>query len=179
MNGYICQGFNPLMSIPDKNKVRASLAKLKFLITMDPLETETSRFWEDHGEFNPIDTAKVMTEVIQLPVTCFAEDEGSLANSARWLQWHWPAQDAPWEARSDIDILAGIFVRMRKLYEQEGGTFGDPIVNTYWPYLNPEAPTPDEIAREVNGYTIAPMKDPLDATKSIPAWRQLDGFGQL
>ena len=78
MNGYICQGFNPLMSIPDKNKVRESLSKLKFLITMDPLETETARFWEDHGEFNPIDPAKVMTEVIQLPITLFAEDEGSL-----------------------------------------------------------------------------------------------------
>ena len=179
MNGYICQGFNPLMSIPDKNKVRASLAKLKFLITMDPLETETSRFWENHGEFNPIDPSKVMTEVIQLPTTCFAEDEGSLANSARWLQWHWPAQDPPYEAKSDIGILAGIFTRMRDAYERDGGTFADPILNTYWPYLNPDEPTPDEVAKEVNGYTLAPIKDPLDPTKTIAAGKQLDGFGVL
>ena len=179
MNGYICQGFNPLMSIPDKNKVRASLAKLKFLITMDPLETETSRFWEDHGEFNPIDPSKVMTEVFQLPTTCFAEDEGSLANSARWLQWHWPAQDPPWEARSDIGILSAIFVRIRAMYEKEGGTFADPILNTYWPYLNPDEPTPDEVAKEVNGYTLAPIKDPLDPTKMIPAGKQLNGFAEL
>ena len=179
INGYICQGFNPLMSVPDKNKVRASLAKLKFLITMDPLETETSRFWENHGEFNPIDSSKVMTEVIQLPTTCFAEDEGSLANSARWLQWHWPAQDPPWEARSDIAILSGIFTRIRSAYERDGGTFPGPILNTYWPYLNPDEPTPDEVAKEVNGYTLAPIKDPLDPTKTIPAGKQLDGFSQL
>ena len=179
MNGYICQGFNPLMSIPDKNKVRASLAKLKFLITMDPLETETSRFWENHGEFNPIDPSKVMTEVIQLPTTCFAEDEGSLANSARWLQWHWPAQDPPYEARSDIAILSGVFTRMRDAYERDGGTFPDPILNTYWPYLNPDEPTPDEVAKEVNGYTLAQIKDPLDPTKTIAAGKQLNGFGEL
>ena len=179
MNGYICQGFNPLMSIPDKNKVRESLSKLKFLITMDPLETETSRFWENHGEFNPIDPAKVMTEVIQLPITLFVEDEGSLANSSRWLQWHEPAQDAPWETRSDIDVIGGIYTRMKKLYEKEGGAYPDPILNTNWPYLDPEKPTPLEIAKEVNGYTLAPIKDPLDPTKTLPAGRQLDSFAQL
>jgi formate dehydrogenase major subunit len=179
MNGYICQGFNPLMSIPDKNKVRSSLAKLQFLITMDPLETETSHFFENHGEFNEIDPAQVMTEVIKLPTTCFAEDEGSLANSSRWLQWHVPAQDPPWETRSDIDIIAGVFTRMRALYEKEGGAFPDPIVNTYWPYMDAESPSPDELARELNGYALAPVKDPIDPTKVIGPGKQLDGFGQL
>ncbi len=179
MNGYICQGFNPLMSVPDKNKVRESLAKLKFLITMDPLETETARFWEDHGEYNPIDPSKVMTEVIQLPITLFAEDEGSLANSSRWLQWHVPAQDPPWETRSDIDVIAGVHMRMRKLYQKEGGAFPDPIMSLNWPYLDEEKPSPIEIAKEVNGYTLAPIKDPLDPTRTLPAGRQLDSFGQL
>ena len=179
MTGYICQGFNPLTSIPDKNKVRAALAKLKFLITMDPLETETSRFWENHGEFNEIDTAAVQTEVIQLPTTCFAEDEGSLANSSRWLQWHTPSQDPPWETKSDIDIISGIFIRIKALYEKEGGTFGDPIVQTNWPYLDPEHPSPDELAKEINGYTLSPIKDPVDPSKTIPAGKQLDSFSQL
>ncbi|VVB49182.1 Formate dehydrogenase-N subunit alpha [Beijerinckiaceae bacterium RH AL1] len=179
MTGYICQGFNPLMSIPDKNKVRSSLSKLKFLITMDPLETETARFWENHGEFNEIDPAQVQTEVIQLPTTCFAEDEGSLANSSRWLQWHVPAQDPPWETKSDIDILAGVFTRMRRLYEKEGGAFPDPILNTYWPYMDQESPTPDEVARELNGYALAPVKDPVDPNKVIAPGKQLDNFGQL
>jgi formate dehydrogenase major subunit len=90
MNGYICQGFNPLMSFPNKAKIKTALAKLKYLVVMDPLQTETARFWEDHGEFNPSKPEDIKTAVFELPTTTFAEDEGSLTNSSRWLQWHWP-----------------------------------------------------------------------------------------
>jgi formate dehydrogenase major subunit len=44
MNGYMCQGFNPLMSFPNRAKIAGALAKLKFLVVMDPLQTETARF---------------------------------------------------------------------------------------------------------------------------------------
>ena len=57
MNGYFCQGFNPLLSVPNRLKGTEALSKLKFLVTMDPLETETSRFWENHGEYNEVDSA--------------------------------------------------------------------------------------------------------------------------
>ena len=67
MNGYFCQGFNPLLSFPNRRKITAALSKLKFLVTMDPLETETSRFWENHGDHNDVDPSKIQTEVIQLP----------------------------------------------------------------------------------------------------------------
>jgi hypothetical protein len=30
VTGYICQGFNPVASFPDKNKVVRSLSKLKY-----------------------------------------------------------------------------------------------------------------------------------------------------
>ena len=111
MNGYFCQGFNPLLSFPNKKKIAEALGKLKFLVVMDPLQTETARFWENHGEFNAADPAKIQTEVIELPTTCFAEDEGSLTNSSRWLQWHWAGQDAPFEAKSDVWIMAQILDR--------------------------------------------------------------------
>jgi len=47
--------------------------------------------------------------VFRLPSTCFAEENGALVNSARWLQWHWKGANPPGEARSDLDIMAGIF----------------------------------------------------------------------
>ena len=84
LNGYFCQGFNPLMSFPNRRKITDALSKLKFLVVMDPLQTETSRFWENHGEYNDVDTAKIQTEVIELPTTCFAEDDG-LADQFRPL----------------------------------------------------------------------------------------------
>ena len=141
MNGYICQGFNPLMSAPNKAKNLQALAKLKFLVVMDPLETETARFWENHGEFNDSNPAEIQTEVFELPTTTFAEDEGSLTNSSRWLQWHWPGQEPPYETTHDIDIMAELFLRIKALYQKEGGKFPDPILNLTWAYQTPDAPT--------------------------------------
>src|SRR5690606_40338880 len=66
---------NPLAAAPHKGKLLESFAKLKFLIIMDPLVTETSEFWRNVGEFNDVDTAQIQTEVFRLPTTCFAEEE--------------------------------------------------------------------------------------------------------
>ncbi|MGE0737182.1 MAG: formate dehydrogenase-N subunit alpha, partial [Alphaproteobacteria bacterium] len=167
VNGYICQGFNPLLSFPNRRKITAALSKLKFLVTMDPLETETARFWENHGEFNDVDPSKIDTEVIQLPSTCFAEDEGSLTNSGRWLQWHWPGGDPPGEAKLDTWIMAQIYLRMKALYAKEGGAYSAPIADLHWPYRDPNDPKPAEIAREINGYVVETVKDPKDETKVL------------
>ena len=67
MNGYICQGFNPLAAAPNKAKNIEALSKLKFLVVIDPLITETSTFWRNAGEFNPVETEKIETEVFRLP----------------------------------------------------------------------------------------------------------------
>src|SRR5438445_1520004 len=80
MNGYICQGFNPLAAAPNKAKLGASFAQLKYLVIMDPLATETSEFWKNYGVHNDVDSSKIQTEVFRLPTTCFAEENGSLTN---------------------------------------------------------------------------------------------------
>jgi formate dehydrogenase major subunit len=178
MNGYICQGFNPLQSFPDRGKIRRALGKLKFLVTMDPLDTETSRFWQDFGPQNPSDPAAIQTEVFQLPVTCFAEEYGSLVNSARWLQWHWKAADGPGEARSDIWIMSGIFHRLREMYRKEGGAFPDPILNLTWNYTDPISPNPEELAKDMNGRALADLKDE-SGVPTVRAGQLLDGFAQL
>ncbi len=167
LNGYFCQGFNPLLSFPNRKKVTEALSKLKFLVVMDPLDTETARFWQNHGEFNDVDTAKIDTEVIQLPSTCFAEDEGSLTNSGRWLQWHWAAGTPPGEAKHDTWIMAQIYQGLRALYQKEGGAFPEPIVNLHWPYNDPNDPTSDELAKEINGYVVEDVTDPNDPTKVV------------
>ena len=81
---------------------------------------------------NPSDPSAVQTEVFQLPTTCFAEENGSLVNSARWLQWYWKAAEAPGKAQSDIWIMSGIYHRMRVFYAKEGGAFSDRIPNLSW-----------------------------------------------
>ena len=57
VNGYMCQGFNPIAALPDKNRVMAALAKLKWLVVMDPLATETSEFWQKVGPYNDVNSA--------------------------------------------------------------------------------------------------------------------------
>jgi formate dehydrogenase major subunit len=178
MNGYICQGFNPLQAFPDRGKIRKGLSKLKFLVTMDPLDTETSRFWENFGPQNPSEPATIQTEVFQLPTTCFAEENGSLVNSARWLQWHWKAADPPGEAKTDIWIMSGIFHRMREMYRKEGGAFPDPIQNLTWRYTDPTEPDPEDVAKEMNGRALTDLKDATGAVVT-KAGQLLDGFAQL
>ena len=91
----------------------AALAKLKFLVSMDPIETDTVRFWENHGEFNDVDTAAIQTEVFMLPVTSFVEEDGTLTNSSRVVMWKWKAADPSGQSRTDIDILSDLFLRIR------------------------------------------------------------------
>ncbi|PAT24263.1 formate dehydrogenase-N subunit alpha [Klebsiella quasipneumoniae] len=121
INGYVVQGFNPLAAFPDKNKSARALAKLKYLVVIDPLVTESSNFWQNHGEMNDVRPADIQTEVFRLPSSCFAEENGSIANSGRWLQWHWAAAEPPGEALHDGKILGRLFMRLRDLYRQEGG----------------------------------------------------------
>ena len=180
MNGYICQGFNPLMSVPNRAKNQAALSKLKFLVTIDPLETETAHFWEDHGEYNEAKPSEIGTTVFQLPSTCFAEDEGSLTNSGRWIQWHSPGGTPPGEAKSDVWVMAQLYKRLKALYQKEGGAFPDPILNMTWQYSDPEEPAPVEIAKEINGYALADLKDPADPNKIlVEKGKQVPGFAVL
>jgi len=167
MNGYFCQGFNPLLSFPNRKKITAALSKLKFLVVMDPLQTETARFWENHGEHNDVDTASIQTEVIQLPSTCFAEDTGSLTNSGRQLHWHWAGGTPPGEAKNDTWIMAQIYLRLKALYQKEGGAVPEPILNLTWNYKNPDEPSPEELAKEINGSVLETVTDPNDPTKVL------------
>jgi formate dehydrogenase-N alpha subunit len=186
LNGYICQGFNPVGAFPNKKKIVAGLSKLKYLVIIDPLNTETAEFWRNYGEHNDVRPEEIQTTVFRLPSTCFAEEDGSLTNSSRWLQWHWRGAPPPGEARGDNEIIAGIFLRIRELYEKEGGAFPDPIVNLTWPYRIPTAPSPEELAREYNGRALADITAPPDPNRpgSEPVviarkGQQLAGFGQL
>ncbi len=178
MNGYICQGFNPLAAAPYKGKLLEAFSNLKFMIIMDPLITETSEFWRNVGEHNDVDSASIQTEVIRLPTSCFAEENGTLVNSGRWLQWHWKGANPPGEAKPDIQIMAGIYERMRALYEEDGGAFPDPILDLWWPYAEPGGPTPEELAREINGRALTDIEDD-DGNVTRKKGEQLPGFAEL
>ena len=173
VNGYICQGFNPLAAAPHKKKQIEAFSKLKFMVIMDPLRTETSEFWSNVGEHNDVDSASIQTEVIRFPTSCFAEEAGALVNSGRVLQWHWKGKNPPGEAKSDIEIMALLHNRIKDLYVEEGGTFPDPIVNLDWPYSQRLNPSAEELAKEMNGSAL------VDLNETRKAGQQLAGFAEL
>ena len=186
LNGYICQGFNPVGSFPNKKKIVAGLSKLKYLVIIDPLVTETSQFWKNYGEYNDVKSEEIQTTVFRFPSTCFAEESGSLTNSSRWLQWHWQGAQPPGEAKGDPEIIAEIFTRMKAAYAKEGGAFPDPIVNLTWNYKVPHSPSPDELAMEYNGKALSDVFAPADPKEPnappkllVKAGDQVPGFGML
>jgi formate dehydrogenase major subunit len=185
INGYICQGFNPVSSFPNTQKILDGLSKLKYLVIIDPLATETSEFWKNYGEYNNVKTEDIQTTVFRFPSTCFAEEEGSVTNSSRWLQWHWRGAEAPGEAKGDLEIIAAIFNGLRAAYQKDGGAYPDPITRLTWDYKIPSSPSPQEMAMEYNGKALADITapDPLNPKGPpkvlVKAGEQLPGFGVL
>lgn len=177
-NGCVIQGFNALAAFPDKNKAQRAFAKLKYMVVIDPLGTETSTFWQNHGEMNDVDPSAIQTEVFRLPSSCFAEENGSVANSSRWLQWHWAAAQPPAEAWNDGKILGHLFMRLRELYQAEGGAAPEPLLNTRWVYTDPHDPAPEEIAKESNGVALADLTDDKGNVIAKKG-EQLSSFAQL
>jgi formate dehydrogenase major subunit len=177
--GLITFGMNPVALGPNSKKMVAALSKLKWLVVVENVDTETALFWKAPREYEGPDASKVQTEVFVLPAADFAEKDGTFTNSARWLQWKWKALDPPGQAKADQEILARMFLAVRDLYQKEGGALPEQVLSVSWTYPDPFNPDLAEVLREINGKALAEVRDPSDKTKVIKTGQQLDGFGQL
>jgi formate dehydrogenase major subunit len=88
-------GENPLVSDPDVNHAEKSLDNLDFLVVQDIFLTETAE----------------RADVV-LPSACYAEKDGTFANTERRVQRIRKAVDPPGESRDDWDIICEIATRM-------------------------------------------------------------------
>jgi formate dehydrogenase major subunit len=150
LQGLFAFGFhNPAVG-PDTSRVIQSLANLDWLVVMDPLPTAASEFWRAPG----IDPSDVDTEVFFLPCTHWIEKDGAFTNSGRWVQWKWKALEPEGEIKDDHWVLAQLYLRLRELYDTEGGAFPDPILGLDWPYSNPGHPPLEELSKEMNGRNL-------------------------
>ncbi|KFZ38954.1 formate dehydrogenase [Shewanella mangrovi] len=154
VNGCIVQGVNAINSMPNRNKNLKALSNLKYLVVLDNLSSETATFWQNEPGFNEVDTASIQTEVFRLPTTCFAEEEGSIVNSGRWMQWHYKGANAPGEAMADSEIVSGILMELKKLYAEEGGRLPEPVKAVNWEYTDKHNPSSIELSKELNGYDV-------------------------
>ncbi len=155
VEGFFSFGMNPVSNGPHSRKAIAALAKLKWLVVAENFEQETAAFWRaDILSLVDLKPEDVQTEVFLLPAANFAEKDGSFVNSARWIQWKWKAVDPPETPNPIRKSSRRIFLKVRELYEREGGTFPDPIRNLNWWYSNAASPSLDEVCKELNGWAV-------------------------
>jgi formate dehydrogenase major subunit len=70
----------------------------------------------------------------------------------------------PGIAVTDGEILAGIFLRLRKMYAEEGGANPEQVLSMTWNYSTPHEPASEEVAMESNGKALADIIDPATGT---------------
>src|SRR5216684_1293592 len=177
VKGIFAFGMNGVAIGPDSQKNIDALKKADWLVVGEIYPDETSEFWMSPGISNA-DMKKINTTVYRLPCAGFAEKDGSMTNSARWLQWKNAALPPPGDARLDQDIVAQIFLRVREMYRKDGGKFPDPILKLTWPYIDPLHPALADLAKEINGKALADLEDPK-TKQQVKAGQQLPGFAWL
>jgi len=149
VEGMICWADNPAVSGPSAGHKRHYQSKLKWLVSVDLFENETASFWDAPG----INPAEIETEVFILPGATGYEKEGSKANSGRWIQWGWKAQEPPGEAKADLWIVNELFKRLQALYQAEGGVVSEQITKMYWDYDGPDGEIDVvKVCKDLNGY---------------------------
>ena len=177
VKGLLAFGMNGVAIGPNSSKNIDALKKAEWLVVCEIYPDETSEFWASPG-ITAEEKKQIQTSVYRLPGAGFAEKDGTFVNSARWLQWKSAALPPPGSARLDQEILARIFLKVRELYQKEGGKFPDPILHVTWNYSDPHNPSLSEVAREINGRALADVTD-AKLNQTIKAGQQLPGFAWL
>src|SRR6202142_394607 len=178
IKGMLAFGMNGVMIGPDTNKNINALKKADWLVVGEIYEDETSEFWRAPG-ITTEEQKNIKTTVYRLPCAGFAEKDGSMTNSARWVTWKYAAVPPPGQARLDQDIIAQIFLRVRDLYKKDGGKFPDPILSLNWAYADAAHPPLSQVAMELNGRALADLKDDATGQVVLKAGQQLPGFALL
>ena len=135
VNGYFCQGFNPLAAFPNKEKIDGALAKLKYLVVIDPLATETSEFWQNHGEYNDVDPPRSRPRCSGCPPPASPRRTARWSTAAAGCNGTGRAPSRRARPRPTPRSWPASSCRLRELYKKEGGAFPDPILNLTWPYM--------------------------------------------
>jgi formate dehydrogenase major subunit len=157
LEGLFCWGQNPMVSGPNSMMESKGMENLKWLVCLDPFETETAAFWKRPGA----DPATINTEVFLLPVTTFLEKEGTVTHSGRLIQYRWKAVDGPGNVRQESFILDRLAKRVKALYAASDKPQDAIIKALTWDYPDPLANHPafiDAVMREINGKNVATGK---------------------
>lgn len=159
LDGLFVMGQNPAVGASNGRLERKALAKLKWLVVRDMVETETASFWYAspevaRGELSP-DT--IGTEVFLFPAAGTAEKEGTFTNTQRLLQYREKAVDPPGDARSETWFVYHLGSRLKQKAANDRRPRNEGLNALTWNYstkgkhAEPEA---EEVLQEINGYSL-------------------------
>ncbi len=163
LEGLFVMGQNPAVGASNGRLERKALAKLKWLVVRDMVETETASFWYaspevERGELSP-DT--IGTEVFLFPAAGAAEKEGTFTNTQRLLQYREKAIDPPGDARSELWFMYHLGRRLKAKAAQDSRPRNDGLRALTWNYSiegKHDEPRDEDVLQEINGYTVSDRK---------------------
>jgi len=170
LEGLFVMGQNPAVGAPNSGLERKALARLKWLVVRDMVETETASFWHDSpevasGELSP---DRIGTEVFLMPAAGHAEKEGTFTNTQRLLQWHHKAVDPPGDARSETWFMYHLGRRLKERAARDRRPRNAALNALTWDYSTHGAyaePDAEEVLAEINGWTMRDRQPVADYTE--------------
>lgn len=160
VEGLFVMGQNPAVGAPNSGLERKALAKLKWLVVRDMVETETASFWLDSPEISrgELRTSEIDTEVFFFPAAGHAEKNGTFTNTQRLLQFHELAVHPPGDARSETWFMYHLGRRLKEKARANPAPRNAGLNALTWEYPveGPIAePDAEAILKEINGWTTA------------------------
>ena len=163
MDGLFVMGQNPAVAAPNSGLERRALAKLKWLVVREMVETETASFWYDspevqRGEMRPED---IQTEIFLMPAAGHAEKDGTFTNTQRLLQWREKAVDPPGDCRSENAFIFDLGHLLKNRARKDPSARNAGLNALTWDYRTEgehHEPIAEDILQEINGYTVADRK---------------------
>ena len=171
LDGLFVMGQNPAVGASNGRLERKALAKLKWLVVRDMVETETASFWYaspevERGELSP---ETIGTEVFLFPAAGTAEKTGTFTNTQRLLQFREKAVDPPEDARSDLWFMYHLGRRLKQKAANDSRPRNDGLRALTWQYSTEgqhAEPSDEEVLREINGYSL-PERTQLQNIKAL------------
>jgi formate dehydrogenase major subunit len=163
MEGLFVMGQNPAVGAPNSRLERAAMAKLKWLVVRDMVETETASFWLDSPEVSrgELTTKDIATEVFFFPAAGHVEKEGSFTNTQRLLQFHEKAVEPPGDCRSELWFMYHLGRRIKERAKKSKKARNAGLNALTWDYPTHgriQEPSAEAVLQEINGYTLADGK---------------------
>src|SRR6266853_35527 len=189
MDGLFVMGQNPAVAGPNSGMERRGLAKLKWLVVREMVETETASFWYESPEVKrgELRTEEIPTEVFLLPAAGHAEKDGTFTNTQRLLQWREKAVEPPGDCRSENWFMHQLALRLIAKAKASNDPLDEPLRALDWWYPEDELGEPqmETVLAEINGWYTDPQSHAdgivfgLDRNGKPHHGSQVNGFQEL